>query len=61
MLSSATGDEAEPQAWHEAVGFERCGELRGINDHGVGEIVYLLASVSEKNGSDPVIQPPGLM
>ena len=42
VLSSATGDEAEPQAWHKAVGFQPCGELQGINDDGVGEIVYLL-------------------
>ena len=41
VLSSATGDEPEPQAWHEAVGFQRCGELEGINDPGVAEIVYL--------------------
>jgi GNAT superfamily N-acetyltransferase len=41
VLSSATGNEAEPQAWHQAVGFQPCGELQGINDPGVGEIVYL--------------------
>ena len=41
VLSSATGNEAEPQAWHQAVGFQPCRELQGINDPGVGEIVYL--------------------
>jgi len=42
VLSSAAGDEAEPQAWHHAVGFQRCGELQGINGDGIAEIVYLL-------------------
>lgn len=43
LLSSATGDEAQPQAWHRAVGFEICGELSGINDGDVSEVVFRLA------------------
>jgi len=42
VLSSATGDEPEPQAWHRAVGFEPCGELSGINPGGVGEVFFRL-------------------
>jgi N-acetylglutamate synthase-like GNAT family acetyltransferase len=40
LLSSATGDEAQPQAWHEAVGFEPCGELAGINGNAVAEVFF---------------------
>jgi N-acetylglutamate synthase-like GNAT family acetyltransferase len=42
VLSSATGNESQPQAWHRAVGFSVCGELSGINDGGIAEIVYRL-------------------
>jgi predicted GNAT superfamily acetyltransferase len=40
ILSSATADESQPQAWHGAVGFTVCGELSGINDGDVAEVVY---------------------
>jgi GNAT superfamily N-acetyltransferase len=40
LLSSATCDEREPQAWHWAVGFEECGQLSGINEGGVAEVVF---------------------
>lgn len=39
LLSSATGSEPEPQAWHLALGFEECGRLSGINDD-VAEVVF---------------------
>jgi hypothetical protein len=41
-LSSATGNESQPQAWHRAVGFNVCGELSGINDGGIADIGYRL-------------------
>lgn len=40
LLSSATADEAAPQAWHLAVGFEECGFIAGLNPGGVGEVVF---------------------
>jgi GNAT superfamily N-acetyltransferase len=43
ILSSATGDETEPQAWHRAIGFEECGELSGINANGASEVVFRLS------------------
>ena len=42
LLSSATGNEQEPQAWHQAVGFTVCGELAGINDSDISEVFYRL-------------------
>jgi GNAT superfamily N-acetyltransferase len=43
LLSSATADEAAPQAWHLAVGFEECGFIAGLNPGGVGEVVFRMA------------------
>lgn len=40
LLSSATGDEPEPQAWHRALGFEECGRLSGINEGDVAEVMF---------------------
>lgn len=40
LLSSATADEAEPQAWHLAIGFEECGFIAGLNPDGVGEVIF---------------------
>ena len=40
LLSSATGNEPEPQAWHRALGFEECGRLSGINEGDVAEVVF---------------------
>jgi len=40
LLSSATADEAAPQAWHLAVGFQECGFIAGLNPGGVGEVVF---------------------
>jgi ribosomal protein S18 acetylase RimI-like enzyme len=42
VLSSATGNESEPQAWHRAVGFQVCGQLSGINDGDVTEVMFRL-------------------
>jgi ribosomal protein S18 acetylase RimI-like enzyme len=42
LLSSATGNESQAQAWHRAVGFRVCGGLSGINDGDVAEVVYRL-------------------
>ncbi len=39
LLSSTTEGEAEPLAWHHAVGFVECGRIDGINEDGVGEVV----------------------
>jgi N-acetylglutamate synthase-like GNAT family acetyltransferase len=38
LHSSSQADEAEPQAWHRAVGFQECGIIAGINEGGIGEI-----------------------
>jgi len=40
LLSSSQVNEAEPQAWHRAVGFRECGILSGINDGGIGEVFF---------------------
>lgn len=40
LLSSTMTDAVTPQRWHMKKGFEECGMLCGINDHGVGEIFY---------------------
>ena len=40
LLSSATADEAAPQAWHLAVGFQECGFIAGLNPGGVGEVMF---------------------
>jgi N-acetylglutamate synthase-like GNAT family acetyltransferase len=38
VLSSTTGGEAEPLAWHKAVGFAPCGEVTGIDGPGSVEV-----------------------
>jgi N-acetylglutamate synthase-like GNAT family acetyltransferase len=40
LYSSSTGNEAEPQAWHRAMGFEECGFIAGMNEGGVGEVFF---------------------
>ena len=40
LLSSATGNEPEPQAWHRALGFEECGRLSGINEGDIAEVMF---------------------
>lgn len=40
LLSSSQVNEAEPQAWHRAVGFRECGIISGINEGGIGEVFF---------------------
>lgn len=40
LLSSSQVNEAEPQAWHRAVGFRECGIIAGINEGGIGEVFF---------------------
>jgi len=40
LLSSSQADEASPQAWHRHMGFVECGILTGMDEHGVGEILF---------------------
>jgi len=40
VLSSSAADEAEPQAWHRAVGFEECGFVARLNHDAVGEVFF---------------------
>ena len=40
VLSSSAADEAEPQAWHRAVGFEECGFVARLNHDEVGEVFF---------------------
>lgn len=40
LLSSTMTDAITPQRWHIKKGFQECGMLCGINDHGVGEIFF---------------------
>lgn len=40
LLSSSQVNEAEPQAWHRAVGFHECGILAGINEGAIGEVFF---------------------
>jgi GNAT superfamily N-acetyltransferase len=40
LLSSATAGEPEPLAWHMALGFERCGQIDGLNPGAVGELLF---------------------
>jgi N-acetylglutamate synthase-like GNAT family acetyltransferase len=43
LFSSSTAGEAEPRAWHLAVGFEESGFIANINQGGVGEVVFRMA------------------
>jgi len=40
LYSSSQEDEAEPQAWHQHMGFMDCGVINGINEGGIGEIFF---------------------
>lgn len=40
LLSSSTGNEPEPQAWHRHMGFVECGVILGLNEGGVGEVFF---------------------
>ena len=40
LYSSSQANEPGPQAWHRKMGFEECGFIAGINEGGVGEIVF---------------------
>lgn len=40
LYSSSQVNEAEPQAWHRAVGFVECGAIAGINPGGIGEVFF---------------------
>jgi predicted GNAT superfamily acetyltransferase len=40
LLSSASANEPEPQAWHRAVGFVECGFVADLNPAGVGEVFF---------------------
>lgn len=42
LLSSTTAGEADPRAWHLAVGFEPCGVLAQFNEDGTDEDFYRL-------------------
>ncbi len=40
LLSSSQVNEAEPQAWHRARGFQECGIISGINEGSIGEVFF---------------------
>lgn len=40
LYSSSQVDEPEPQAWHRRMGFVECGLLAGVNEGGVGEVLF---------------------
>ena len=40
LYSSSDADNPDAQAWHRRVGFHECGFIAGINDGGVGEVVF---------------------
>jgi len=39
VVSSTTGGETDPLAWHKAVGFVPCGEVTGIDGPGSVEVI----------------------
>ena len=40
LMSSSQVNEPSAQAWHRAVGFEECGIIAGINENGIGEVLF---------------------
>jgi len=40
LYSSSQANEREPQMWHRRIGFEECGYIAGINEGGIGEIIF---------------------
>jgi N-acetylglutamate synthase-like GNAT family acetyltransferase len=40
LYSSTQVDEAEAQRWHRGEGFEECGMIAGINEGGIGEVIF---------------------
>jgi len=40
LLSSSTANEPLAQRWHHSAGFDECGFIAGLNDHGIGEIFF---------------------
>ncbi len=40
LYSSSQVNEPEPQAWHRKIGFEECGYIAGINEGGIGEVIF---------------------
>jgi ribosomal protein S18 acetylase RimI-like enzyme len=40
LYSSSQVNEAEAQRWHRGEGFEECGMIAGINEGGIGEVIY---------------------
>ena len=44
LMSSSTGNEPEPQAWHRRVGFVECGFFAGAPfEDGIGEVFFAKA------------------
>jgi N-acetylglutamate synthase-like GNAT family acetyltransferase len=40
LYSSSQVNEAEAQRWHRGEGFEECGMIAGINEGGIGELIF---------------------
>jgi N-acetylglutamate synthase-like GNAT family acetyltransferase len=40
LYSSSQVNEAEAQRWHRGEGFEECGMIAGINEGGIGEVIF---------------------
>ncbi|UCD92173.1 MAG: GNAT family N-acetyltransferase, partial [Methanobacteriota archaeon] len=40
LYSSSDVNEAQPQAWHRHMGFKDCGIISGMNENGVGEVIF---------------------
>ena len=40
LYSSSDVNEPEPQAWHRHMGFQDCGIIAGMNEDGVGEVIF---------------------
>jgi ribosomal protein S18 acetylase RimI-like enzyme len=40
LYSSSQVNEAEAQRWHREAGFEECGMIAGINEGGIGEVIF---------------------
>ncbi len=40
LYNSSTANEPQAQAWHRHMGFEECGFIAGLNEGGVGEVLF---------------------
>jgi len=40
LYSSSQANEPAPQLWHRQMGFEECGTIAGVNEGGIGEILF---------------------